>query len=75
MTRQRQDGFTLVELLVVVAVLAMVAVALSQAMFIGWRTTATAGTTFAGSHDAQITEAFFSQDVQSAAATASGILG
>jgi prepilin-type N-terminal cleavage/methylation domain-containing protein len=64
----REDaGFTLVELLIAVAILGVLGVAFGELGFIGFKTTAQATTLFAGSHDAQIAQTFWQQDAQDAA--------
>lgn len=67
MTGRRDGGFTLVELIVVIAIIGVLAMALGELIVSGLRTTSATATAFAGSHDAQIVSELWTQDVQSAA--------
>lgn len=61
-----QSGFTLVELLVAVAVLGIVMFPLGVAISTGVRTTAAASQRFADAHGTQIAATYFAEDVASA---------
>jgi prepilin-type N-terminal cleavage/methylation domain-containing protein len=63
---RRDDGFTLVELLVVIVILALVVGPLAAAVIVYTRNTDRTIDRMAESHDAQIASAYFAQDVQSA---------
>ena len=64
--RQRGDaGFTLVELVVAIVLLGIIAVPLGSALLSFFRNTNATSDRLAESHDAQISSAYFGQDVQS----------
>lgn len=69
MSRRAQDqaGFTLVELLVAIAVLGIVIFPLGVAISTGVRTTVDASQRFTDAHGTQIAATYFSDDVASAA--------
>ncbi len=62
----RQDGFTLIELIVGVAILGIVFSVLTASMVVGFRTTDATQTRLSESHDAHQTSAYFATDVGSA---------
>src|SRR5437763_10399832 len=62
-----QDGFTLVELIVGMAIAGIIFGAIAGALIVGLETTDTTSQRIAESHDAQITSAYLANDVQSAA--------
>lgn len=57
------DGFTLIEVLVAIAILGVITVPLADVIIDAMTTTVTASDQFVLSHDAQISAAFFAQDV------------
>jgi prepilin-type N-terminal cleavage/methylation domain-containing protein len=57
-------GFTLIEMLVTVVVLAIIALPLAQVLLAYLRNTDATSARMSESHDAQISSAFFAQDVQ-----------
>lgn len=61
---QRDDGFTLVELLVVIVVLAVIIAPLTAAVVAYFRHTDRTADRMAESHDAQIAAVWFTRDVQ-----------
>jgi prepilin-type N-terminal cleavage/methylation domain-containing protein len=63
--RRRDDGVTLVELLVTIAVLTIIIGPLTGALIVYLRNTDDVGRRLSESHDAQISAAYFAQDVQS----------
>jgi len=63
--RRPDDGVTLIELLVAIVLLGIIAVPLGNAVISFFRTTNATSNRLAESHDAQITAAYFAQDVQS----------
>lgn len=69
MTRARaQAGFTLVELLLSVAIMGVVVPALTGAMVIGWRTTDDTIARLSDNRNREITPSLFTRDAQSATA-------
>ncbi len=64
-TTRRDEGFTLVEMLVAITVLVLIIGPLVTALVVYLRNTDQTMDRMALSHDAQITAAYFSQDVQS----------
>jgi prepilin-type N-terminal cleavage/methylation domain-containing protein len=68
--KRRDDGFTLVELLVVIAILGIITPVIASAFIVGFRTTASATSQLAASHNRQMLAAFLTEDVQSATAVA-----
>ena len=71
MTRD-EDGFTLPELLVAIALLGIVVAALMSAVIVGLKTTTGTTDRLAASTDAQFTSTWFVTDVQAAEAINSG---
>jgi prepilin-type N-terminal cleavage/methylation domain-containing protein len=65
---RRDCGFTLVELLVVIAILGIITPVMASAFIIGFRTTASATSQLAASHNRQMLAAFFTEDAQSTTA-------
>ena len=63
--RPGDDGVTLIELLVAIAMLGIIAVPLGTALISFLRNTNATSDRLAESHDAQIASAYFAQDVQS----------
>lgn len=64
--RDHERGFTLVELLVVIAVLGIIVPVIGSAFVVGYRTTASATSQLAASHNRQMLAAFLTEDAQSA---------
>jgi prepilin-type N-terminal cleavage/methylation domain-containing protein len=64
--KRRDDGFTLVELLVVMGVLGVIMPVIASAFVIGYRTTTSASSQLAASHNRQMLAAFLTEDAQSA---------
>ena len=68
-TRVRHDaGFTLVELMIVIAIVGLIAPAIAAAFFVGFRTTDAVGAEVAAAHNRELFAAFFTEDAQSATA-------
>lgn len=63
LSRDRQSGFTLVELLVSIAVLGIVMSAIATALLVAMKSTAATATTLGESGDLQVAEAYFANDV------------
>jgi prepilin-type N-terminal cleavage/methylation domain-containing protein len=61
---KRDDGFTLVELLVGMLILSILIGAIAEALIVGFKTTSDTSQRFAESHDAQIASAYLARDVQ-----------
>jgi prepilin-type N-terminal cleavage/methylation domain-containing protein len=66
-SRRQDHGFTLVELLVVLSIIGVLALALTEALVSGWKTTSATATILSSSHDAQMVSSFWTSDVQGAA--------
>src|SRR4051812_15539399 len=64
---REDDGFTLLELVLAVAILAVITVSVGAAMIVGLRTTFTTAQKLNVSNNAQLLSQFFVPDVQSAA--------
>ena len=62
---RREQGFTLVELLIAISLTGVIMGPLLTALFIGFRSSSEAAQRLAESHDAQLATIFFSGDVQS----------
>lgn len=67
-----ERGFTLVELLVAVAILGMVMSPIAASFVVGLRTSSAASQRMTDSRAAQITAAYFARDMQGATAVVSG---
>ena len=67
---RREDGFTLVELLIGIAIAGMLIAVIGSAMVVGLKTTDATTQRLSESHDAQVTSAYLANDVQSAVALA-----
>jgi len=63
MLRRRDDGFTLIELLIAVAIVGVISVALANVVINFFQNTGTTSDRLTLSHDAQISAAYFGQDV------------
>jgi prepilin-type N-terminal cleavage/methylation domain-containing protein len=63
--RRQQDGFTLIELLLVIVILGIIAVPLGNVIIGFLRNNAATTGRLSESHDAQISSAYFQQDVSS----------
>jgi prepilin-type N-terminal cleavage/methylation domain-containing protein len=68
--RRTQDGFTLPELLVVVAVIGIVVPVIATAITLGLKVTNAATAQLAASHNRQLVAGYFTSDVQSAVTVA-----
>ena len=66
MNGRRDQGFTLVELMVAVSILAVISGVIAAAMIVTLRTTDEANDRLSRSHDVQISTSAFASDVQSA---------
>lgn len=66
MRARREEGFTLVELMVAVTILAIITGVIAAAMMVSFRTTDEANDRLARAHDVQISTSAFASDVQSA---------
>jgi len=64
---RREAGFTLVELLIGIAIAGVLITVIGSAMVVGLKTTDATTQRLSESHDAQITSAYLANDVQSAA--------
>jgi prepilin-type N-terminal cleavage/methylation domain-containing protein len=65
-TTGAEDGFTLLELLLVIAILGIIVVPLGASILIGFRTTDATANRLESSHDAQMASIYFPADLQSA---------
>ena len=63
-----QQGFTLVELMIAIAITGLIVSAIAGALIVSFATTGVTQQRLAESHDVQITSAYLANDVQSAAA-------
>jgi prepilin-type N-terminal cleavage/methylation domain-containing protein len=70
-----EAGFTLTELIIVVAILGVVIAAIGGAFVVGARTTSETTQRYSESHDAQVASAYLATDVQSAKAIVSSGCG
>jgi prepilin-type N-terminal cleavage/methylation domain-containing protein len=61
-----EDGFTLPELIIGIAIVSLLVGAIGSALIVSFRTTDVTSARFEESHDAQITSAYLANDVQSA---------
>src|SRR5438093_11796399 len=64
--RDDERGFTLVELVIGIAITGLLMTAIGSALFVSLRTTALTNKRMAESHDVQIASAYLANDVQSA---------
>ena len=62
-----QQGFTLVELMIAIAITGLIVSAIAGALIVSFATTGVTQTRLAESHDVQVTSAYLANDVQSAA--------
>ena len=62
----KQTGFTLIEIIVGMAILGVLMTAIGSALIVGLRTYLDTGTRLSENHDAQISSAYLANDVQSA---------
>ncbi|MDP9331354.1 MAG: type II secretion system GspH family protein [Actinomycetota bacterium] len=67
---QREDAFTLVELIIGMVIVGLLVGAIGSALVVSLRTTDVTSARFNESHDAQISSAYLANDVQSAASVA-----
>lgn len=65
-SKHAEDGFTLVELVIVVAILGILLVAITAGFVTGFRVVDDTNERLIESHDAQLSAAYFANDVQSA---------
>ena len=65
--RDDQQGFTLVELMIAMAITGLIVSAIAGALIVSFQTTGVTQQRLAESHDVQITSAYLANDVQSAA--------
>ena len=72
---RREDGFTLVELLIGIAIAGMLIAVIGSAMVVGLKTTDATTQRLSESHDAQVTSAYLANDVQSAVAVEQPLQG
>jgi prepilin-type N-terminal cleavage/methylation domain-containing protein len=72
--RDREGGFTLMELLLVIALLGLVAVPLAGAITVGERTTAATANRLESTHDAQLVSIYLPADIQSAGNAAGDVV-
>jgi prepilin-type N-terminal cleavage/methylation domain-containing protein len=63
---QQEEGFTLVELIITVAITGLLMSAIAGALIVGLKTTDATSARMSESHDAQVTSAYLANDVQSA---------
>jgi prepilin-type N-terminal cleavage/methylation domain-containing protein len=75
MRRDRgEGGFTLMELLLVIAILGFIVVPLAAAITVGLRTTDSTSNRLASSHDAQLVSIYLPADIQSAGSQTDDVL-
>ncbi len=72
-TSQREEGFTLIELIISITILGILMAAVSAAMMVGLSTNATTGTRLDESRDEQFIAAYFSADAQGAKTIKAGV--
>jgi prepilin-type N-terminal cleavage/methylation domain-containing protein len=72
---ERERGFTLVELLITISILAVIIGVLATAFVTAGRSTIGVSARYSQSHDAQMVSAFLATDVQSNAALTSAVCG
>ena len=70
--RHRDGGFTLIELLITIAIMGVITLPLGNLVISYFKNTANTTARLAGSHDAQIAAAYFSQDVASLGVQSAG---
>ncbi len=71
---QQEEGFTLVELIIGMAIVGLLVGSIGSAMIVSFRTTNVTNARFAESHDVQISSAYLANDVQSTAAVPGAVL-
>jgi prepilin-type N-terminal cleavage/methylation domain-containing protein len=71
----RERAFTLIELIVGIAITGIIVTAIASAMIVSFRTTAVTQGRLAESHDVQITSAYLANDVQGATTVTKGSNG
>jgi prepilin-type N-terminal cleavage/methylation domain-containing protein len=64
--KRADDGFTMVELILAIAITSIIILVIGNAAIIGWKTTNGTEERLAASNEAQIATSFFVSDVQSA---------